>query len=145
MPSDPLASWVDGDLKDSILTFVRTVTDETSPDHRPPAERIAVFDNDGTLWPEQPLYIQLAFALDRVKTLAPQHPEWRTTQPFQGLLEGDPRRPGVGRPAGAARPDGRDAHRHDQRGVRCHREGLVRGRLAPTLRPTATPSSPTSR
>lgn len=89
MSVEPLPSWVESDIKRDIVDFVRNVVDEAGPDHVPVAERVAVFDNDGTLWPEQPLYIQLAFALDRVKTLAPQHPEWRTTQPFQGLLEGD--------------------------------------------------------
>jgi phosphoglycolate phosphatase-like HAD superfamily hydrolase len=87
--SDPLPSWNDGDAKRAILGFVDAVTDETGPDHLPTAERLAVFDNDGTLWPEQPLYIQLAFALDRVKQLAGDHPEWKTTQPFQAVLEGD--------------------------------------------------------
>jgi phosphoglycolate phosphatase-like HAD superfamily hydrolase len=86
---DPLPSWADGELKQSILTFVQAVADQDGPDYVPPTERIAVFDNDGTLWPEQPLYIQLAFALDRVKALAPDHPEWSTTQPFQAVLEDD--------------------------------------------------------
>jgi hypothetical protein len=87
--TDPLRSWNEGDAKRAILGFVDAVTDESGPDHVPPAERLAVFDNDGTLWPEQPLYIQLAFALDRVKQLAGDHPEWKTTQPFQAVLEGD--------------------------------------------------------
>ena len=86
---DPLPSWNEGDAKHAILAFVDAVTDEAGPDHVPPAERLAVFDNDGTLWPEQPLYIQLAFALDRVRQLAGDHPEWKTTQPFQAVLEGD--------------------------------------------------------
>ena len=86
---DPLPSWNEGDAKRAILAFVDAVTDEASPDHVPPSERLAVFDNDGTLWPEQPLYVQLAFALDRVKQLASEHPEWKTTQPFQAVLEGD--------------------------------------------------------
>ena len=86
---DPLPSWNEGDAKRAILAFVDAVTDEAGPDHVPPSERLAVFDNDGTLWPEQPLYIQLAFALDRVKQLAGEHPEWKTTQPFQAVLEGD--------------------------------------------------------
>ncbi len=86
---DPLPSWNEGDAKRAILAFVDAVTDEAGPDHVPPAERLAVFDNDGTLWPEQPLYVQLAFALDRVKQLAGEHPEWKTTQPFQAVLEGD--------------------------------------------------------
>ena len=67
----------------------KSVTNQNGPDYVPPPARIAVFDNDGTLWSEQPLYVQLAFALDRVKALAPQHPEWRTTQPFQAVLEND--------------------------------------------------------
>ena len=87
--ADPLPSWNDGAAKRSILAFVQAVTDQNGPDYVPPAARIAVFDNDGTLWSEQPLYIQLAFALDRVKALAPEHPEWRTTQPFQAVLEDD--------------------------------------------------------
>jgi hypothetical protein len=86
---DPLTSWNDGEPKRNILAFVGAVTDEDGPDHVAPAARIAVFDNDGTLWAEQPLYIQLAFAFDRVKQLASEHPEWHTTQPFQAVLEGD--------------------------------------------------------
>ena len=86
---DPLPSWNEGEAKRAILTFVDAVTDERGADHVPAAGRVAVFDNDGTLWPEQPLYIQLAFALDRVKQLAGNHPEWKTTQPFQAVLEGD--------------------------------------------------------
>ena len=75
--------------KQSIVKFVEKVTKAQSPDFVPPAERIAVFDNDGTLWPEQPLYFQVLFALDRVKTLAPQHPEWKDKEPFASLLKGD--------------------------------------------------------
>jgi phosphoserine phosphatase len=85
----PLASWNDGPAKQSILDFVRRVTAEGSPDFVPVAERIATFDNDGTLWCEQPLPVQAYFALDRVKALAPQHPEWKTTEPFASLLKGD--------------------------------------------------------
>ena len=85
----PLPSWQDGPTKTSILEFVAKVTKEGGPDFVPPAERIATFDNDGTLWVEHPMYTQLAFALDRVKTLAPKHPEWKTTQPFKAVLEGD--------------------------------------------------------
>ena len=88
MPDDPLKSWRDGPTKSAILNFVIRVTSEETPDFVPPTERIATFDNDGTLWPEQPAYIQFRFALDRVKALAAQHPEWRTTQPFQAVLEG---------------------------------------------------------
>jgi phosphoserine phosphatase len=84
-----LASWRDGPARTAIIDFVGRVTRAGSPDFVPPAERIAVFDNDGTLWSEQPIYFQLAFALDRVKALAPTHPEWRTTQPFKAVLEGD--------------------------------------------------------
>jgi hypothetical protein len=87
--SDSLPSWNDGKAKQSIIEFVATVTKEGSPDFVPPPERIAVFDNDGTLWAEQPMYVQLLFALDRVKTLAPQHPEWKDKEPFASLLKGD--------------------------------------------------------
>ena len=88
-PADPLASWNDTATKQAVVAFVRRVTDPNSTDFVPEAERIAVFDNDGTLWIEQPVYTQLAFALDRIRQLAPQHPEWKTTQPFQAVLEGD--------------------------------------------------------
>ena len=87
--ADPLPSWNDGPAKKAIIEFVAKVTKEGSPDFAPLAERIAVFDNDGTLWAEQPMYFQLLFALDRVKALAPQHPEWKTTEPFASLLKGD--------------------------------------------------------
>jgi len=87
--SDPLPSWKDGPAKTSIIEFVDAVTTEGGPDYVPPAERIAVFDNDGTLWAEQPIYVQLAFAMDRVKQLAPEHPEWKDTQPFKAVLEND--------------------------------------------------------
>ncbi|WP_245453751.1 HAD family hydrolase [Bradyrhizobium sp. AC87j1] len=86
---DPLPSWNDGAAKTAITDFVGRITKEGGPDFVPPAERIATFDNDGTLWCEQPFYFQLAFAHDQVKTLAPKHPEWKTQQPFKGLLAGD--------------------------------------------------------
>lgn len=86
---DPLRSWNDSDAKTAIVTFVEAVTDASSKDYVPPADRIATFDNDGTLWTEHPIYTQLAFALDRVKALAPQHPEWKDEQPFKAVLEGD--------------------------------------------------------
>src|SRR5262245_53573832 len=82
-------SWRDGASKSAIVAFVDRVTKEGGHDFVPPAERIATFDNDGTLWAEQPIYFQMAFALDRVKALASEHPEWRTRQPFKGVLEGD--------------------------------------------------------
>ena len=87
--SGPLGSWNDGKAKQSILDFVRRVTTEGSPDFVPVPERIATFDTDGTLWCEQPLPVQAYFAFDRVKVLAPQHPEWKTTEPFASLLKGD--------------------------------------------------------
>ena len=87
--ADPLPSWNDGPTKQGIISFVDKVTKEGSPTFVPPAERIATFDNDGTLWCEQPLPVQLYFALDRVKVLAPQHPEWKTKEPFASLLKGD--------------------------------------------------------
>ena len=87
--ADPLPSWNDGPTKQGIISFVEKVTKEGSPAFVPPAERIATFDNDGTLWCEQPLPVQLYFALDRVKALALQHPEWKTKEPFASLLKGD--------------------------------------------------------
>jgi phosphoglycolate phosphatase-like HAD superfamily hydrolase len=86
---DPLPSWNAGPAKSAILDFVRRVTMEGGPAFVPPAERIAAFDNDGTLWTEQPIYVQLAFALDRVRALAPGHPEWKDRQPFKAVLEHD--------------------------------------------------------
>ena len=87
--TDPLPSWNDGPAKARIVAFVTAVTDKAGKDFVAQPERIAVFDNDGTLWSEQPAYFQLLFALDRVKALAPKHPEWRTKQPFKAALEGD--------------------------------------------------------
>jgi phosphoglycolate phosphatase-like HAD superfamily hydrolase len=86
---DQLPSWNEGPAKKAILEFVAAVTDQNGKDYVAPAERIAVFDNDGTLWVEYPMYTQALFAFDRVKKLAPKHPEWKTTQPFKGVLEGD--------------------------------------------------------
>jgi hypothetical protein len=86
---DPLPSWNDGKAKQAIIDFVGEVTKDGSPDFVPVAERIATFDNDGTLWAEQPMYFQFLFALDRVKMLAPQHPEWKTKEPFASLLKGN--------------------------------------------------------
>lgn len=85
----PLPSWNDTAPKKAIVAFVEKVTKEGSPDFVPLNERIATFDNDGTLWCEQPMYFQLLFALDRVKTLAPKHPEWKTQEPFASLLKGE--------------------------------------------------------
>lgn len=86
---DPLPSWNEGPAKKAILEFVAEVTNEKGGQYVEPAERIATFDNDGTLWVESPMYTQVLFAFERVKELAPQHPEWKTTQPFKALLEGD--------------------------------------------------------
>jgi len=87
--ADALSSWNEGTAKASIVRFVERTTAARSPDFVPPAERVAVFDNDGTLWAEQPMYFQLMFALDRVKVLAPQHPEWKTQEPFASILKGE--------------------------------------------------------
>lgn len=89
LAADPLPSWNEVPNKKQIIEFVQAVTAEGSKDYVKPAERIAVFDNDGTLWTEQPAYFEVLFAFDEVKRLAPQHPEWKTTQPFQAVLEGD--------------------------------------------------------
>jgi hypothetical protein len=87
--TDPLPSWNDGAAKSSITDFVARVTTRGGPDFVPPDQRIATFDNDGTLWIEQPMYVQFAFILDRVKALAPQNPGWKTKQPFKAVLDGD--------------------------------------------------------
>jgi phosphoglycolate phosphatase-like HAD superfamily hydrolase len=86
---DPLPSWHDGAAKRAIEDFVKRVTTPGGTEFVPEPERIATFDNDGTLWAEQPIYFQLAFVFDRIKAMAPQHPEWKTTQPYQAVLEGD--------------------------------------------------------
>jgi phosphoserine phosphatase len=87
--ADPLPSWNDGPSKRAIVDFVRRVTTGGGPEFVPPEERIATFDNDGTLWSEKPAYFQFEFAIDRIKALAPKHPEWKETQPFKAALEGD--------------------------------------------------------
>jgi phosphoglycolate phosphatase-like HAD superfamily hydrolase len=86
---EPLPSWQDGPAKRAIVDFVARVTTRGGPEFVPESERIATFDNDGTLWAEHPMYIQMAFVLDRVKALAPQHPEWKEKQPFKAVLDGD--------------------------------------------------------
>jgi hypothetical protein len=86
---EALPSWNDGAARQAIISFVGRVTDEGSAGYVPPAQRIAVFDNDGTLWAEQPVYFQLIYAVDRIKRLAPEHPEWKTTEPFKSVLAGD--------------------------------------------------------
>ncbi len=87
--ADPLPSWNEGTSKHSIIEFVKTTTEKRSENFVPEAERIAVFDNDGTLWAEQPMYFQAFFIFDRIKALAPQHPEWQTLEPFASVLRGD--------------------------------------------------------
>ena len=87
--TNALPSWNDGPAKKELLYFLWRVTREGGPDFVPADARIAVFDNDGTLWSEQPMYVQAAFAIDRVKTLASQHPDWKKRQPFKGVLEDD--------------------------------------------------------
>jgi phosphoserine phosphatase len=87
--ADPLPSWNDGKSKQAIVAFVKKTTTAGTPDFIPPDERIATFDNDGTLWSEQPMYFQALFAFDRVRELAPQHPEWKTQEPFASVLKGD--------------------------------------------------------
>lgn len=89
LAADPLPSWNDGANKSAILAFVANTTDVGSPGFVPAPQRVATFDNDGTLWAEQPVYFQLLFALDRVKAMAPEHPEWKTTAPFSDVLAGD--------------------------------------------------------
>ena len=106
--ADPLASWNEGPARKAILEFVAAVTDENGKDYVAPAERIATFDNDGTLWVEYPMYMQVLFAFERVKELAPQHPEWKTTQPFKALLEGDMKTVGASGKGADLRAEGRE-------------------------------------
>jgi len=87
--SDPLPSWSEGAAKKAITDFVARVTTQGGVDFVPLAERTATFDNDGTLWCEQPVYFQATFALDRIKVMAPNHPEWKSQQPFKAFLSGD--------------------------------------------------------
>lgn len=94
-PRDPLPSWNEGSAKQAIVSFVLKVTEKSNPGYVPPADRLATFDQDGTLWVEHPLYTQAMFALDRVRELAPQHPKWKTGQPFKAVLEND--REGIAR------------------------------------------------
>lgn len=86
---DRLPSWSDGPAKQAIEAFVKKVTDKDGSDYVSPADRIVVFDNDGNLWAEKPVYFQLLFAIDRVKALAPERPEWKHKQPFKAAIEGD--------------------------------------------------------
>src|SRR5277367_2988468 len=88
-PSDPLPSWNDGVVKKSITDFVARVIMSGTTDFVPVEQRIATFDNDGTLWCEQPFYFELAFAFDEIRAMAPQHPDWKTRQPFKAVLDGD--------------------------------------------------------
>jgi phosphoglycolate phosphatase-like HAD superfamily hydrolase len=88
---DPLPSWNEGPARNAIMSFVQRVTTPGGAEYVPPAERVAVFDNDGTLWGEQPMYVQLFFAIDRVRALAPKHPEWKRQEPFASVLKGDTR------------------------------------------------------
>ncbi len=87
--NDPLPSWNEGAAKQAIIEFVQATTDKSSPNYVEPGDRIATFDQDGTLWVEHPFYSQAIFALDRLKSLAPQHPEWQTQEPFKSILEGN--------------------------------------------------------
>ena len=113
--TDPLPSWNDTNPKKNIIAFVERVTKEGGPDFVPVADRIATFDNDGTLWLEYPMYTQIVFALDRVKQLAPQHPEWKNN----AALQRRPRRRHEGRNGhrrkGSASDRRCNQHRHDQR------------------------------
>src|SRR3954466_8735020 len=96
--ADPLPSWNRGPTRSAVVAFVELVTKEGGPDFVPAAERIAVFDNDGTLWPEQPAYVQVAFARDRIKRLVEEHPEWRDRPLFKAAIEGDMRAIHAGSP-----------------------------------------------
>ena len=129
---DLLASWNDREAKRSIIEFVEAVTDQKGPDYVPAADRIAVFDNDGTLWCEQPLYIQLAFALERVRALVTEHPEWRAKQPFKAVLEGDMQALGAAGAKGLLRDQW--LHDDDERGLDDCKDPSSTGRTGPACR-----------
>ena len=133
-PADPLPSWNDGAVKKSITDFVARVTAQGA-DFVPPAERIAVFDNDGTLWTEQPVYFQVAFAFDRIKAMAPQHPEWKTKQPFKALLEKDMKALAASGEKGLLQIVAATHTGMTDGGVLQNRRGLDRDRASPALQP----------
>ena len=87
--TDPLPSWNDGAAKQAIIKFVHATTDQASPNYVPPDQRFDTFDQDGTAWVEHPMYTEMIFAFDRVRELAPQHPEWKTSEPFKSIIAGD--------------------------------------------------------
>jgi hypothetical protein len=87
--NDPLPSWNEGTTKKKIIDFVTQTTKEASTDFIPVADRITCFDNDCTLWSEQPIYFQFFFAIEQIKAMAPQHPVWKDNKPFKAILEGD--------------------------------------------------------
>ena len=135
--ADPLPSWNDGPAKQSIIAFVEKVTKPGSPDFVPAGERIATFDNDGTLWCEQPMPVQLYFALDRVKALAPQHPEWSDDRAFRLPAQGRfSKGTGRRRPCAARNRHGY-ACRHDHGGIRADRARI--GSLPRSIRNTEQP------
>ena len=102
--ADDLPSWTDGPVKQAVVEFVTAATTEGSPGWIAPTDRIATFDNDGTLWAEKPMYFQAMFVMDRVRALAPEHPDWATTQPFKAVLEGDMWTMVIARPLAASGP-----------------------------------------
>jgi hypothetical protein len=114
---DPLASWNEGAAKNSIMDFVARVTKARGIDYVAPEKRIATFDNDGTLWSEQPYYFQVAFAFDRMKAITSQHPECQEKEPFKSVLAGDLSRVFAGGVARARRDCHRHAFRHDDRRI----------------------------
>ena len=109
-----LPSWNDGAAKQAIVAFVEKVTKEGGPDFVPPQERIATFDNDGTLWCEQPMYFQMIFAFDRIKATAAEHPEWKDKAPFKFVLAGDLKQFGATGQKGLARNHRSHALGHDR-------------------------------
>ena len=110
---DVLPSWNDGPSKSAIIDFVGKITKEGSPDFVPEAERIATFDNDGTLWCEQPMYFQGLFAFDRIRAMAKDHPEWRDKEPFKSVIDGDMKTLGEQGRKGTVGDCSRDSFRHD--------------------------------
>ena len=134
--ADPLRSWNDGAARRAIIAFVGRVTKQGGPDFVPVPERIATFDNDGTLWSEKPVPFQIVFAFDRVKALAPQHPEWKTKEPFASLLKGEMGGVAATGEKRRARDHHRDAHRDDYRRILPERSGVDHHRASSEDRPT---------
>ena len=134
----PLPSWNDGAAKQAILDFVRATTDQASPSYVRPEERIATFDQDGTLWVEHPMYSQVVYCLDRVPAVVAKRPELRNAEPFKTVLSGNRAGDGETLDAGSRKDSRRDADRHDGGGIQ--RRGHEAGSKRPGIRAGSVPT-----